>query len=58
MSLDEVAGYYPWLQPAQIHAAATFYFDNKAAIDDDLAAQEHLYNEGILRQQKRAEQPA
>jgi uncharacterized protein (DUF433 family) len=58
VSLDDIAGYYPWLQPAQIHAAATYYFDNKPTIDNDLREQEHLYNEGLLQQQQREELPA
>jgi len=41
-SADEIAEFFPGLSLADIHAALAYYFDNRAEIESDLAADETL----------------
>ena len=42
---EEIARKFGHISLAQVHAALAYYFANKAEIDDDLAAEERLYEE-------------
>ena len=38
-SAEEIIHQYPYLKPAEIHAAFAYYFDNRSEIDAELAAE-------------------
>jgi uncharacterized protein (DUF433 family) len=42
-SLQQIAGKYK-LSPAAVHAAMAYYFDNKARIDSDIAADDAYFD--------------
>jgi uncharacterized protein (DUF433 family) len=57
-SAEEIALKYPYLTPAEVHAAMTYYFDHRDEIDRELAAeyeeveawkQSHPTSPGLLR---------
>ena len=38
-SAEEIARQYPYLTPAEVHAAMTYYFDHREEIEDELVAE-------------------
>lgn len=42
MSPDEIASAYPQITLADVHAALTYYFDNTAAINQDIREDDEL----------------
>jgi uncharacterized protein (DUF433 family) len=55
MSPQEIHDEYPYLSLAQIHAALTYYFDHKQAIDDEIERQVREYE--ALRAESHAKSP-
>lgn len=49
---EEIAANYGHLSLAQVHAALTYYYANKAEIDADLEAEEREYDE-LAKQNRR-----
>jgi uncharacterized protein (DUF433 family) len=49
---EEIAANYGHLSLAQVHAALTYYYANKAEIDADLEAEEREYDD-LARQNRR-----
>ncbi len=39
-SAEEIARQYPYLSLAEVHAALTYYFDHREAIEDELLAED------------------
>jgi uncharacterized protein (DUF433 family) len=39
-SAEEIALKYPYLTPAEVHAAMAYYFDHREEIDQELAAED------------------
>jgi uncharacterized protein (DUF433 family) len=50
ISLEEIAEYYPAVQPASILAAAAYYLDNREEIEATIQAQQQLYETGYAAQ--------
>ena len=46
VTIEELAGYYPSLHPAQILAAAAYYHDNREEIEFILAEHHRMYEAG------------
>ena len=38
-SAEEIARQYPYLTPAEVHAAMTYYFDHREEIEDELVSE-------------------
>jgi uncharacterized protein (DUF433 family) len=49
---EEIAANYGHLSLAQVHAALTYYYANKAELDADLEAEEREYDE-LAKQNRR-----
>lgn len=48
---EEIVADRPPLSLAQVYACLTYYHANKQEIDDDIAAEERAYDEGVLSSQ-------
>ncbi len=53
VTIEEIAGYYPSLRPAQILAAAAYFHDNREAIESILAEHQRMYEAGKKIQEER-----
>jgi uncharacterized protein (DUF433 family) len=53
VTIEELAGYYPSVRPAQIFAAAAYYHDNREEIEARLEERSRMYEEGRALQQER-----
>lgn len=40
-SAEEIVRQYPYLEPAEVHAALAYYFDHRAEIDEELETERH-----------------
>jgi uncharacterized protein (DUF433 family) len=47
LSPAEIVAERPSLTLAQVYAALAFYYSNRGEIDDDIAAEEAAYDEGV-----------
>ncbi|HEY9776232.1 MAG TPA: DUF433 domain-containing protein [Planktothrix sp.] len=45
--IDEIVAMFPGISPADVHAALTYYFDNREEIDSDFQKDEEASKENL-----------